>query len=257
MFNYTYSKCNIKHVINETVYLIFIIHYTNLNMLFKGKIAKIRESKNLKQSEVAERMGIDQPHYSRLEKRGDKLSIEQLKSIATALDVSINDLLDVKASSHSGNYMSYTFSKTSRIPTYEPDIFESISNRILVEKLYKSLASEIVIYYSVQKNKSKINELYELTDSFPFCKIKVDSSTNSKILEYLSSKSDDSLFYKAFCTYSHFEHETLRSFFGRVGFVATHRNHISLELSAKLENNWPKDVAQHDYFMKILEEENS
>ena len=39
-------------------------------------IIKIRESKGLKQSEVAARMGLDQPNYSRLEKRGIKLTLE-------------------------------------------------------------------------------------------------------------------------------------------------------------------------------------
>jgi transcriptional regulator with XRE-family HTH domain len=60
-------------------------------------IISIREGKGLKQSEIALRLGIDQPNYSRLEKRGDKLSIEQIKAIANALGVSLNELLGFDA----------------------------------------------------------------------------------------------------------------------------------------------------------------
>jgi transcriptional regulator with XRE-family HTH domain len=56
-------------------------------------IISIRESSGLKQSEIALRLGIDQPNYSRLEKRGDKLSIEQIKAIALALEVPVSELL--------------------------------------------------------------------------------------------------------------------------------------------------------------------
>ena len=55
-----------------------------------------RESKGLKQSEVAARMNIDQPNYSRLEKRGKKLTLEQIENIAKALDVSPNVLIGLE-----------------------------------------------------------------------------------------------------------------------------------------------------------------
>ena len=52
-------------------------------------IKEIRESKRLSQVEVARRLGIDTQNYHRLEKRGKKLSIEQLESISEALEVSV------------------------------------------------------------------------------------------------------------------------------------------------------------------------
>ena len=52
-------------------------------------IKEIRESKRLSQVEVARRLGIDTQNYHRLEKRGKKLSIEQLESISDALEVSV------------------------------------------------------------------------------------------------------------------------------------------------------------------------
>jgi transcriptional regulator with XRE-family HTH domain len=60
-------------------------------------IIETRERKNLKQSEVAARMGIDQPNYSRLEKRGKKLTLEQVEAIAKALEVPPNVLIGIES----------------------------------------------------------------------------------------------------------------------------------------------------------------
>jgi transcriptional regulator with XRE-family HTH domain len=57
------------------------------------RIKDIREAKNLKQYEVAERIGVEPPQYNKWEKRGKKLTIEQLESIAVALGVSLKDIL--------------------------------------------------------------------------------------------------------------------------------------------------------------------
>lgn len=56
-------------------------------------IKNIRESKGLKQYEIADKLGIDRQNYSRLEKRDKKLTLEQLEGIATALGVSLKELL--------------------------------------------------------------------------------------------------------------------------------------------------------------------
>ena len=61
------------------------------------KIKAIREKKRIKQIEVANKLDLDPAYYARLEKRGEKLTIEQLKQIAGALYVGINELLDIKA----------------------------------------------------------------------------------------------------------------------------------------------------------------
>lgn len=65
-------------------------------MNMSKSIIAARERKNLKQSEVAARMGIDQPNYSRLEKRGKKLTLEQIEAIANALEVSPNVLIGIE-----------------------------------------------------------------------------------------------------------------------------------------------------------------
>lgn len=62
-------------------------------MTIQGKILAIRDSKRIKQSEMAKRLNTECSNYSRLEKRNMKLTIEQLMLIANALDVTIFDLL--------------------------------------------------------------------------------------------------------------------------------------------------------------------
>lgn len=56
-------------------------------------IKALRESKNIKQVDVAKALNLDPSYYFRLEKRGDKLSIEQLEKIAQVLGVSVVELM--------------------------------------------------------------------------------------------------------------------------------------------------------------------
>lgn len=56
-------------------------------------IKTIREAKRIKQIEVAAILGVDNSYYARLEKRGNKLSIEQLEEIAIALGVDLQELI--------------------------------------------------------------------------------------------------------------------------------------------------------------------
>lgn len=60
------------------------------------KIRNIREEKRLTQNDIALKLQTDRSNYARLENRGDKLTIEQLKQIANALGVSVNELLGEK-----------------------------------------------------------------------------------------------------------------------------------------------------------------
>ena len=61
-------------------------------------IKAIRESKRLSQAEIARRMDIAPEFYFRLEKRGKKLSLEQIESIANALEVSVAELIGINVS---------------------------------------------------------------------------------------------------------------------------------------------------------------
>ena len=56
-------------------------------------IKRIKVAKGIKASDIAKTIGIESSNYHRLESRGDKLTIEQLKSIADALGVGVGELL--------------------------------------------------------------------------------------------------------------------------------------------------------------------
>ena len=56
-------------------------------------IKTIREAKRMKQIEVAELLGVDNSYYARQEKRGNKLTVEQVENIATALGVTSIEIL--------------------------------------------------------------------------------------------------------------------------------------------------------------------
>lgn len=57
------------------------------------KIKAIREERKISQSEIARRLGVEPTNYPRMEKRGDKLTVEQLGKIAGALGVTVGELL--------------------------------------------------------------------------------------------------------------------------------------------------------------------
>ncbi|EAY27244.1 helix-turn-helix domain-containing protein [Microscilla marina] len=62
-------------------------------MSISKRIKDIREQKGYTQKYMAGKLSIDQTNYGRFEKRGKKLTIEQLESIAAALGVSLKDIL--------------------------------------------------------------------------------------------------------------------------------------------------------------------
>lgn len=62
-------------------------------MNISKRIASIREVKGFTQKQIADLLDMEQSNYSRLEGRGSKLTIEQLEKIASALGVSVVELL--------------------------------------------------------------------------------------------------------------------------------------------------------------------
>lgn len=56
-------------------------------------IKAIRELSKISQSEIARRLGVEPTNYPRMEKRGNKLTVEQLEKIAGALGVSVIELM--------------------------------------------------------------------------------------------------------------------------------------------------------------------
>jgi transcriptional regulator with XRE-family HTH domain len=67
--------------------------YQSLHMDLSKGILHYRTLRRLKQADVADKIGIERSNYARLEKRGNKLTLEQIESIAQALEVSVFNLL--------------------------------------------------------------------------------------------------------------------------------------------------------------------
>lgn len=59
-------------------------------------IEYFRAAKKIRKADMARALDMDASHYSKLEQRGDKLTIEQLRKIANALEISVVELLTGK-----------------------------------------------------------------------------------------------------------------------------------------------------------------
>ena len=62
--------------------------------MLSEKIRSIRKQKGIKQSEIATALGVETNNYPRIERRGDKMTVEMLYRIAKALDTSVSELLE-------------------------------------------------------------------------------------------------------------------------------------------------------------------
>ena len=128
-------------------------------------IKTIRETKGLKQSDIAKILEMERTNYHRLESRGEKLTIEQLQSIAGALGVSAVELLggEAKIETNSEELESLKqrvfeledriIDKTTLIRRYLDD-FESLSSDIehwFCESYFHQIA--------IKKNIGKVNIL--------------------------------------------------------------------------------------------------
>jgi transcriptional regulator with XRE-family HTH domain len=58
------------------------------------KIRQLRNDKKLTQEFVADKIGVSQSHYAKLENGKVKLNLNILQKIATALEVNISELVD-------------------------------------------------------------------------------------------------------------------------------------------------------------------
>lgn len=57
------------------------------------RVAEIRKARGWTQTQLAERVGVEQPTISRLERGHDSITLRLLREVAQALDVTLVDLL--------------------------------------------------------------------------------------------------------------------------------------------------------------------
>jgi len=121
----------------------------------KEKIKNIRELKNLTQEYVAEKLGITQAAYSKIESGTTKVSYEKLFQISNILGVEINELLNFDSQKFfnnlnnvKGNNNGITLGATQEnIETFYQDKIKLLEKVILLTerelKAYKDKFGEI------------------------------------------------------------------------------------------------------------------
>lgn len=72
--------------------------------IFGGRVKTAREEQGLSQWKLAEMVGLDQPHISRLERGISGISTEKLVAIAKILRLSIDDLVSDAVAEEKENY---------------------------------------------------------------------------------------------------------------------------------------------------------
>jgi transcriptional regulator with XRE-family HTH domain len=106
------------------------------------RIKAVRETKRIKQNEIAAALGVDSSNYAKLEKRGRKLTLEQLEKIADILDISLIDLLDTD----------YNPDKSEREKLLESEVFE-------LEQEIRDLNRTLKAFTSMSETIAKQNEI--------------------------------------------------------------------------------------------------
>lgn len=152
-------------------------------------IISLRESKGLKQKDIAEKLGIEPPNYSRLEKRGDKLSIEQLKQIASAIGVSYTDFLEIP---NTENFHEENSKKINELKKWLDDKEEVISNlRFVLAYAESAISNTLSDYYWDFMQSNGLPDKAELHGKI--YKIGVDNEdiiNNPEALSYFSEEDE-------------------------------------------------------------------
>lgn len=160
-------------------------------------IIEIRERKKIKQSELANKLGIDQPNYSRLEKRGEKLTVEQLKQIASALGVEINELLGIEVQSIDIEKVKRIEKRVSELEKLNNILEErnkelklvQDENKVKLNSINRQLTFQLMIMYQV----GRINLLN--TDLTIAKKINVSEISQEELQKIIYSQNDFAIDY--------------------------------------------------------------
>lgn len=126
-------------------------------------IKAIREERKISQSEIARSLGVEPTNYPRMEKRGNKLTVEQLEKIAGALGVSVVELITGQAEKVQDNGQAKEAEK--RVEELEEiiNLLRQEKNR-LSHYFFNELQAEIIHelqYYSIQRQDSLFNFIYD------------------------------------------------------------------------------------------------
>lgn len=97
----------------------------------KNKIKNIRELKNYTQEYMAERLGVTQAGYSKIEKGKTSLSYEKLVEIGRILDVSVEDIISFDYDRYFNNFNKITGNNNGSI------LINTDNNTSALKELYE------------------------------------------------------------------------------------------------------------------------
>lgn len=113
------------------------------------KIRNVRELKNFTQEYMAERLGITQAGYSKIENGGTKLSYSKLSEISKILDVEVEELLSFDSQKYFNSFNNVKGSNNGSvtIKVEDGDIKALYEDKIrLLEKMLAITEKELNTY---------------------------------------------------------------------------------------------------------------
>lgn len=109
-----------------------------------NKIKKVRELRNYTQEYMAQKMNISQASYSRFEASNSGITFSQLTSIATVLEMKVEDLIAFDEKMIFNNYGTAndkSFSVITEVSSREVELYQKTIS--LLEDKIKSLEKEL------------------------------------------------------------------------------------------------------------------
>ncbi|AYQ32513.1 helix-turn-helix domain-containing protein [Runella sp. SP2] len=122
-------------------------------------IKSIREAKRVKQLEIAAALEIDPSNYAKLERRGSKLSVEQLEKIARVLDVSVTELItgepQVVKNDERVKELEVLVNHWKELAEVRSELLKQKEKQLQDIKKCLQIDLELIIFYWIQDNKEK------------------------------------------------------------------------------------------------------
>ncbi len=114
-------------------------------------IKYIRKSKGLTQRELAEKIGVTDSAITRYEKGDREPNIETLNKIATALEVTINDLIKNEEKASNKNSIGIRFLDMNKLGNEKEQIIK------VVEEMYE--------FINAKNDENQLEEFYDLVQA--------------------------------------------------------------------------------------------
>ena len=155
------------------------------------KIKTMRKQKVLTQKELAQKLGVSQQMINQYENNSSNLTFETLQKIATALDVSINELIDESGTND------YEILKDNFDKSQDQDLFTRLGLKNIKYKLnnieYDITATIIQEADETMITVEKLDEQADLID--PMRKLETIKISKEQLLK-LDRETDDFLRFK-------------------------------------------------------------